>query len=61
MLRIKLTINESGVYLSGMYLDTYGNKYSINQRFQTEDAAVECIREMNSRDCEFSLAVIRKV
>lgn len=61
MLRIKLTINETGVYLSGMYLDSNGSKYSINRQFQSEHNALETIETMRANDCEFSLSVIRKV
>jgi hypothetical protein len=61
MLRIKMTVNSSGVYLNGIFADSKGNKGSINKCFQSEDNAWNEIHEMRDRDCEFSLTIQRKV
>lgn len=60
MLKIKLTISDSGVNLNGLFYDARQNKCSINRSFQSEENALEEINSMRERDCEFSLIVMRK-
>lgn len=61
MLKIKLTISDSGINANGMFIDARGNKASINKSFQYEENAIQCFADMRNRDCEFSLIIIRAV
>ena len=61
MLRIKMTINENGVYLSGMYIDGNERKQNLMKTCCDERHAFDTIELMRENGCEFSLSVMRKV
>ena len=61
MLKIKLSISDSGVTLNGLFYDAKQNKCSINRHYSNEENAMNEIQEMRDMDCEFSLVVLRKV
>lgn len=59
MLKIKLSISDSGINANGLFIDSRGNKCSINKSFQCEENAMVELAEMRERNCEFSLVIIR--
>lgn len=72
MLKIKLSISDSGINADGLFIDSRGNTCngtnnersvvrSINKSFQCEETAMNEFADMRDRDCEFSLVIIRKV
>lgn len=61
MLKIKLTINDSGVNANGLFIDSRGNKCSMNKSFKCEENAMNEFADMRERDCEFSLVIIRSM
>lgn len=61
MLKIKLSISDSGINANGLFIDARGNKCSINKSFQCEENAMNEFADMRERDCEFSLVIIRSV
>ena len=61
MLKIKLSISDSGVTLNGLFYDARQNKCSINRTYSSEENALTEVQQMRERDCEFSLVVLRKV
>ena len=61
MLKIKLSISDSGINANGLFINACGNTCSINKSFQCEENAMNEFADMRERDCEFSLVIIRKI